>query len=136
MALIEQADDHVGTGFLSTCLLLPVLVDNGRPDLAFRLLLRTTSPSWLHQVEHGATTLWETWEGHDAAWGEAQEKDYNEHRYHNFSDNYAPEMNFEGNAKLARFGMELGWKAMEQKGPVEWLPGDEFAAARRKSEGR
>jgi len=74
------------------------------------------------------------WEGHDLAWGQAQEKDYNEHRYHNFSDNYTPEMNFEGNAKLARFGMELGWRALERKGEIEWLPGDEFEAARKRSE--
>ena len=74
------------------------------------------------------------YEGHDLAWGQAQEKDYNEHRYHNFSDNYTPDMNFEGNAKLARFGMALGWDALERKGAIEWLPGDEFAAARKRSE--
>ena len=74
------------------------------------------------------------WEGHDLAWGQAQEKDYNEHRYHNFADNYTPDMNFEGNAKLARFGMDLGWKVLERRGAVEWLPGDEFEAARKKSE--
>lgn len=73
-------------------------------------------------------------EGHDLAWGEAQEHDYNEHRYHNFSDNYTPDMNFDGNAKLARFGMELGWKALSAKSTVEWLPGDEFEAARKRSE--
>lgn len=74
------------------------------------------------------------YEGHDLAWGEAQEKEYNEHRYHNFSDNYTPDMNFDGNAKLARFGMELGWKALTAKTSVEWLPGDEFEAARKRSE--
>ncbi len=30
------------------------------------------------------------YERHDNAWGVAQEKDYNENRYHNFSDNYTP----------------------------------------------
>ena len=29
------------------------------------MLLQTTSPSWLHQIERGATTVWETWNGHD-----------------------------------------------------------------------
>ena len=75
------------------------------------------------------------YEGHDPAWGEAQEREYNEHRYHNFSDNYTPDMNFDGNAKLARFGMDLGWKALVTQGGVEWLPGDEFAAARKASQG-
>ena len=74
------------------------------------------------------------YEGHDRAWGEAQEKDYNEHRYHNFSDNYTPEMDFRGNAKLARFGMELGWEALTAPHTVEWKAGDEFEAARKGSE--
>ncbi len=76
------------------------------------------------------------YEGHDSAWGVAQEKDYNEHRYHNFSDNYTPDMDFNGNAKLARFGMDLGWKVLTAKSAVEWLPGDEFAAARQASEAK
>jgi len=72
-------------------------------------------------------------EGHDRAWGEAQGKDYNDNRYHNFSDNYTPEMDFRGNAKLARFGLELGWEAMHAK-PIEWNAGDEFEPARRNSQ--
>jgi alpha-L-rhamnosidase len=66
VALIERDDWHLGTGFLSTPMLLPVLVDGGRADVAWRLLLQTTTPSWLHQIERGATTVWETWEGYDA----------------------------------------------------------------------
>ena len=73
-------------------------------------------------------------EGHDKAWGEAEEKDFNEHRYHNFSDNYTPDMDFRGNAKLARFGMELGWEALRAPHTVEWKAGDEFEAARKASE--
>jgi len=74
------------------------------------------------------------YEGHDLAWGTAQEHDYNENRYHNFSDNYTPEMDFRGNAKFARFGMELGWLAVSAPHTVEWNHGDEFEAARKKSE--
>lgn len=70
------------------------------------------------------------YEGHDLAWGEAQEKDYNDHRYHNFSDNYSPSMDFRGNAKLARFGMDLGWQAISAPATIHWNPGDEFAPAR------
>ena len=72
-------------------------------------------------------------EGHDAAWGEAQELDYNEHRYHNFSDNYTPDMDFRGDAKLARFGLELGWLASTGK-PIDWLAGQEFEPARKASQ--
>ncbi|NQX12579.1 family 78 glycoside hydrolase catalytic domain [Microbacteriaceae bacterium VKM Ac-2855] len=63
--LIETAGDHLDTGFLSTALLLPALCDNGREDVAWRVLLNPTSPSWMAQIAQGATTIWETWEGHD-----------------------------------------------------------------------
>lgn len=62
--LIEQAGFHLATGFLSTPMLLDTLVDAGRQDIAYRLLLQTTAPSWLQQVERGATTTWETWKGY------------------------------------------------------------------------
>ena len=58
---IEQAGYHLNTGFLSTAFLLEVLADNGRADLAFRLLEEQTSPSWLAPVIAGATTIPETW---------------------------------------------------------------------------
>ncbi len=75
-------------------------------------------------------------EGHDRAWGEAQEKDYNDNRYHNVTDNYTADMNFAGDAYLARFGMDLGWQVINAPRTVEWLKADEFEAARLKSEGR
>ncbi|MGB6190906.1 MAG: M28 family peptidase [Terracidiphilus sp.] len=75
-------------------------------------------------------------EGHDAAWGHAQNEDYNAHHYHQPSDEYHADWDFSGNAKLARFGFVLGWLASEQKKPIEWLPGDEFEAVRKASEAR
>jgi alpha-L-rhamnosidase len=63
--LVVAADHHLGTGFLSTPMLLSVLADNGRADVAYRVLLQTTQPSWLGQIERGATTTWESWEGYD-----------------------------------------------------------------------
>ncbi|MDR7159858.1 family 78 glycoside hydrolase catalytic domain [Arthrobacter sp. BE255] len=63
--LIRSADTHLGTGFLSTGDLLPVLVDAGRADVAYELLLQRTAPSWLYMVDKGATTIWESWEGID-----------------------------------------------------------------------
>lgn len=76
------------------------------------------------------------YEGHDHAWGIAQEKDFNEHHYHNFSDNFDPNWDFRGDAKLVRFGMDLGWQVIHAPHTVEWKAGDEFEAARKKSEGR
>lgn len=61
--LIAKDGDHLGTGFLSTGMLLPVLADAGYADLAYRVLLQRTSPSWLYMLDHGATTVWEDWDG-------------------------------------------------------------------------
>jgi Zn-dependent M28 family amino/carboxypeptidase len=73
-------------------------------------------------------------EGHDEAWGRAQMTDFVEHHYHQPSDEYHAEWDFRGNAKVAQFGFVLGWRASEQAKPVEWQAGDEFEAARKKSE--
>jgi Zn-dependent M28 family amino/carboxypeptidase len=73
------------------------------------------------------------YKGHDAAWGLAKEDDYVAHRYHNFSDNYSADMDFTGDAKIARFAMELGWEALSASGTISWRAGDEFEAARKKS---
>ena len=71
------------------------------------------------------------YEGHDAAWGKKQMEDFTAHDYHNFSDNYHPDWNFAGNAKLVRFGMDLGWQAFTAPDPISWKPKDEFEAARK-----
>jgi alpha-L-rhamnosidase len=60
--LIRAAGTHLGTGFLATPFLLPVLADHGYPDLAYELLLQHTPPSWLAMTDQGATTIWEAWE--------------------------------------------------------------------------
>ncbi|GAA2869041.1 alpha-L-rhamnosidase [Streptosporangium fragile] len=61
--LIDAADGHLGTGFLSTADLLPVLADSGYPDVAYSVLHQRTSPSWLGMLDRGATTIWEDWDG-------------------------------------------------------------------------
>ena len=71
--------------------------------------------------------------GHTVAWGEQEARDYNEHRYHQPSDEYHPDMDFRGNAKMARFGFALCWEAASLPGLVGWVAGDEFEAARQQS---
>ena len=72
--------------------------------------------------------------GHDRAWGVEKFRQFEENDYHNFSDNFHDDWDFAGNAKLVRFGMALGWQALTLPAPIEWNPGDEFEAARRKSQ--
>jgi alpha-L-rhamnosidase len=60
---IAATGNHLATGFIGTPRLLPALHPAGRDDLAYRLLLQPTYPSWLYQVKLGATTMWERWDG-------------------------------------------------------------------------
>jgi Zn-dependent M28 family amino/carboxypeptidase len=74
------------------------------------------------------------YKGHDEAWGVAQDKEYVEKHYHQPSDEYRPEMNFVGDAAMARFGFALGWEAASFSKLIGWQKGDEFEAARIKSQ--
>lgn len=60
---IAEKDWHLATGFIGTPRLLPALTDAGQTDVAYRLFLNDTYPSWLYQVTLGATTMWERWDG-------------------------------------------------------------------------
>ena len=60
---VAAHDGHLTTGFLGSAYVLPVLSEGGRDDVAFRLLLQESFPSWLYEVRHGATTIWERWNG-------------------------------------------------------------------------
>ncbi|MEU5879945.1 family 78 glycoside hydrolase catalytic domain [Spirillospora sp. NPDC047279] len=60
---IEARGHHLTTGFVGVALLCPVLAAHGRADLAYALLHQDTYPSWNHSLHHGATTIWERWDG-------------------------------------------------------------------------
>jgi len=61
VAKLAADDHHLRTGFLGTPWLLPALSKIGREDLAMRLLLNDTYPSWGFPISIGATTMWERW---------------------------------------------------------------------------
>lgn len=65
---IKNCGWHLSTGFIGVSHLNPVLTAIGRADAAWRLLLNEDYPSWLYPVLHGATTIWERWNG----WTEAE----------------------------------------------------------------
>jgi Zn-dependent M28 family amino/carboxypeptidase len=68
--------------------------------------------------------------GHPPEWGKAQHEEYTAKHYHRPSDEFTPDMDFTSDAAVAKFGFALGWQAMLSKTAVNWLPGDEFEAAR------
>ncbi|MFC5702002.1 glycoside hydrolase family 78 protein [Cohnella faecalis] len=60
---IARKGDRLSTGFLGVGYLLPALTDNGRLDVAYGLLTQEEFPSWMYSIKHGATTIWERWDG-------------------------------------------------------------------------
>lgn len=60
--LVEEAGNHLTTGFLGTPYLLFALSDFGQLDKAYELLLQDTCPGWLYEVKAGGTTIWERWD--------------------------------------------------------------------------
>ncbi len=58
---IERKNYHLSTGFVGVSYLLPILCDCGYSDIAYRLLLNDTYPSWGYSIKNGATTIWERW---------------------------------------------------------------------------
>lgn len=63
--LVAQSGNRLATGFPGTPYLLFALADHGHRDLAYKLLLQEDCPSWLYEVKHGATTIWERWDSLD-----------------------------------------------------------------------
>ena len=59
----------LSTGFVGTSMLMPVLAQTGHQDVAYRLLLNDTFPSWGFSIKHGATSIWERWDGWTAEKG-------------------------------------------------------------------
>jgi len=77
---IEANHGLLGTGFLGTPYLLEELTRAGHADLAYKLLLNTQYPSWGYLVDHGATTMWERWNG-DKMMEDPSMNSYNHYAY-------------------------------------------------------
>lgn len=60
--LVQARGNRLDTGFLSTPYLLDVLCDTGHSETARAVLWQSDVPSWLYEVDRGATTLWEAWD--------------------------------------------------------------------------
>lgn len=80
---IENRGTHLSTGFVGSPYLNHVLSDNGRLDVAYKLLNQKTWPSWLYAVTQGATTIWERWDGwtHDKGFQDAAMNSFNHYAY-------------------------------------------------------
>ncbi len=63
VADIEKHNWHLTTGFIGTKNMMLALAKLGRDDVAYRLIHNRTFPSWGFSIEHGATSIWERWDG-------------------------------------------------------------------------
>lgn len=72
---LEHYGWRLGTGFLSTPLIMDVLADIDI-EAAYRLLENEEMPGWLFMPKNGATTIWESWEGTRAQGGIASLNHY------------------------------------------------------------
>ena len=60
--LIEENGYRLDTGFISIKYLLDVLVYYGYEEHAKKILYNPQCPGWMYEINHGATTIWETWD--------------------------------------------------------------------------
>ena len=58
---LEKQRMHLNTGFVGTAYLCHTLTKAGLTADAYTLLLNEDYPSWLYEVNLGATTIWERW---------------------------------------------------------------------------
>ena len=62
---IAERDYHVTSGIFGVPVVLTVLDEMGRDDIAWRMVTQKDFPGWGHMLTSGATTLWETWKYSD-----------------------------------------------------------------------
>lgn len=74
---MKFTDHTITTGFSGTPNILPALSRAGHWDEAFRMFCCTDFTSWLYPVTHGATSIWERWNGFECAFGQHQENTMN-----------------------------------------------------------
>ena len=80
---VKYAENTLSVGFLGVNVLASVLTDEGRADLAYKLLHQDALPSWLYSVRNGATTVWERWNSYseDAGFGPVSMNSFNHYAY-------------------------------------------------------
>lgn len=80
---IKSRGHKLTTGFVGSPYLPHVLSENGRADIAYKLLHQKQWPSYLYAVTQGATTIWERWDGwtHDKGFQDVGMNSFNHYAY-------------------------------------------------------
>jgi len=59
----ETRDNHISSGIIGTYYVFQALMETGHDDVAYAILTRHGFPGWVHMLDQGATTVWESWTG-------------------------------------------------------------------------
>ncbi len=60
---VKKHGYRISTGFIGTPFLLFALADNGYAETAEKVLFNEECPGWMYEINMGATTIWERWNG-------------------------------------------------------------------------
>lgn len=72
---LAKYDNHIMCGFMGANLILPALCECGLKELACKLMLTETYPSWGYCIRNGATTFWERWDSYRAETNSYEEEE-------------------------------------------------------------
>jgi alpha-L-rhamnosidase len=64
--IADQNKNHVSTGLIGGQWLMQALSESGHADIAYQIATQPNYPGWGYMVNHGATTIWELWNGDTA----------------------------------------------------------------------
>lgn len=80
---LESRSGYLSTGFLGVAHLLPALSGAGSSNTAYRLLSNEGFPSWRYEINRGATTIWERWNGIEpnGAWYDPAMNSFNHYSF-------------------------------------------------------
>jgi alpha-L-rhamnosidase len=59
--VLGTCSGHLDTGIMGTPVLLEALAQEGRFDVAYEIISKTTAPGFGFMIASGATTMWESW---------------------------------------------------------------------------
>ena len=61
--ITQTRSNHISSGIIGTYYVFQTLMEEGRDDVAYAMLTQKDLPGWLHMLNNGGTTVWESWDG-------------------------------------------------------------------------
>ena len=106
---IRQKNDHLDVGHIGAELILPVLSKEGHGDVAMKILLQKTYPSWGFWLELEANTALEGWSKNVRSWCHYFLGTYDEWFYQNLAGIQNPVNGYETVTIRPEIYKELGY---------------------------